>query len=327
MRTPASRRHVLGVVTSAAVLATLAACGGADADAAAKPDGKLETTQLKVGIVPVIDHAAVFVAKEQGFFKEEGLTVETQAVQGGAAAVPALMSGDLQAAFATYPSFLLAESQNLGVTIVAEGVRATEGTGGVYVAANSPIQDAAGLAGKTIAVNTLNNTGDITIKAVLKEQGVDPGKVKFIELPFPDMKPALEKGSVDAAWLVEPFRTAVAGSGGRMVLKSYGGVADGIPVSGLGMSDAFVAKNPDTVAAFARAIEKANAFIAQDPERARQIVTTYSKTTAEQAAAMELPKWTAGAPDVEQLARWNDLMVQTGALTKAVDVKSMVLAK
>ncbi|MGW5666643.1 ABC transporter substrate-binding protein [Micromonospora sp. NPDC003776] len=324
MRNPASRRPLLGALASVALLATLTACGGGDGGTA-KADGKLETTNLKVGIVPVIDHAAVFIANQQGFFKEEGLTVQTQAVQGGAAAVPALMSGDLQAAFATYPSFLLAQSQKLEVTIVAEGVRATETTGGVYVPANSPITDAAGLAGKTIAVNTLNNTGDITIKAVLKEQGVDPATVKFIELAFPDMKPALEKGSVDAAWLVEPFRTAVAGAGGRMVLKSYSGVAAGIPVSGLGMSDAFVAKNPDTAAAFARAIEKANAYIAADPERARQIVTTYSQTKPEQAAAMELPKWTAGKPDVAQLGRWNDLMVQTGALTKPVDVAAMVL--
>ncbi|WP_165824587.1 ABC transporter substrate-binding protein [Micromonospora globispora] len=327
MRNQALQRPLLGALASVALLTTVAACGGADAGTAAKADGKLETTNLKVGIVPVIDHAAVFIANQQGFFKEEGLTVETQAVQGGAAAVPALMSGDLQAAFATYPSFLLAESQNLGVTIVAEGVRATETTGGVYVAATSSIKDAAGLAGKTIAVNTLNNTGDITIKAVLKEQGVDPGTVKFIELPFPDMKPALDKGSVDAAWLVEPFRTAVAGAGGRMVLKSYSGVAEGIPVSGLGMSDAFVAKNPDTAAAFGRAVEKANAYIAADPERARQIVTTYSQTKPEQAAAMELPKWTAGKPDVDQLTRWNDLMVQTGALTKPVDVAAMVLGK
>jgi NitT/TauT family transport system substrate-binding protein len=248
-------------------------------------------------------------------------------MQGGAAAVPAMMSGDLQAAFATYPSFLLAQSQGLGVKIVAEGVRATETTGGVYVWKNSPLKEAADLKGKTIAVNTLNNTGDVTIKAVLKENGVDPSSVEFIELPFPDMAGALERGSVDAAWVVEPFRTGLAAAGARQVLASYSGVAAGIPVSGLGMSEKFVNENPNTAAAFARAIEKANALIADDPDITREAVTGYSKSTPEQAKAMELPQWVKGAPDVNELSRWNDLMVDTGAMKDAVDVKAMVLEK
>lgn len=326
-----SRRPLLGALATLTALTTLAACVGDDGSSAAPGGngggGGAEVTQLSVGIVPVVDHASVFVAQAEGFFEEEGLTVETQPVQGGAAAVPALVSGDLQAAFATYPSFLLAQSQGIGVTIVAKGVRATEETGGVYVSADSPLQDPADLEGRTIAVNTLNNTGDVTIKAVLEEQGVDPDSVQFIELPFPDMAGALEQGRVDAVWLVEPFRSGVAASGGRRVLESFGGVAEGIPVSGLAMSTRFVEQNPQTAAAFARAIERANAFIAEDPDQARAAVTTYSQTTAEQAAGLELPQWTEGEPDVQELERWNDLLIQTGALQEPVDVAAMVLDK
>jgi len=326
---PARLRPLPSALAALAAFATLVACGGGGGSSAA-PAGTgggsgPEVTRLAVGIVPVVDHAAVFVAQAEGFFTEEGLTVTTQAVQGGAAAVPALVSGDLQAAFATYPSFFLAKSQGIDVTIVAEGIRATEETGGVYVRADSAIRKAADLAGKTIAVNTLNNTGDVTIKAVLREQGVDPAGVEFIELPFPDMKGALEQGRVDAAWLVEPFRSGVAAAGGRKVLVSYGGVAAGIPVSGLGMSKKFATENPRTAAAFARAIEKANALIAEQPDRARKAVTTYSKTTPEQAAGLELGRWIAGKPNVQELERWNDLLVQTGVLKDKVAVADLVL--
>ena len=320
-------RRTMAAVAAGALMSSLAACGEDSAAGSDTAPGDVEVSDLTVGIVPVIDHAAVFIAKEKGFFEEEGLTVEPQPLQGGAAAVPAMMSGDLQAAFATYPSFILAESQGLGVTIVAEGVRATEKTGGVYVWKDSPIEEPSDLEGKTIAVNTLNNTGDLTIKATLEEQGVDPSSVEFIELPFPDMAGALERGSVDAAWLVEPFRSGVAAAGGRMVLASYGGVAEGIPVSGLGMSTKFVEENPETAAAFARAIEKANALIAENPEAAREAVTTYSQTTPEQAGAMELPQWVEGEPDVDELNRVVDLMVSNGVLDEAVDIEGMVLQK
>jgi NitT/TauT family transport system substrate-binding protein len=321
-----------------ALTALLAACSGGSTDdgaSAAAPSssaaasegpatGAPEVTDLKVGVVPVVDHAAVYIANQEGFFKEEGLTVTPQVMQGGAAALPAMVSGDLQAAFATYPSFFLAESKGLGVTIVAEGIRATETTGGVFVGADSDIQDAQDLAGATIAVNTLNNTGDVTIKAVLDEQGVDPASVKFVELAFPDMAPALERGDIDAAWLVEPFRTGVAAAGGRMALASYSGVAEGIPVSGLAMTDEFVKKNPNTAAAFARAIDKANAFIADNPDAAREIVTTYSQTKPEVAAKLELPEWRGGGVDADEINRWNDLMISTGALKEPVDITQLV---
>ncbi|TRW44247.1 ABC transporter substrate-binding protein [Georgenia yuyongxinii] len=337
------RRSLTVLPLTLALAATLAACSssdggntaeaeptGADAAATTAPeasDGAPEVTDLTVGVVPVVDHAAVYIANQEGFFEEEGLTVTPQVMQGGAAALPAMVSGDLAAAFATYPSFFLAESKGLGVTIVAEGIRATEETGGVFVSGASGITDAAGLEGATIAVNTLNNTGDVTIKAVLEEHGVDPASVNFLELAFPDMAPALERGDVDAAWLVEPFRTGVAAAGGRMALASYGGVAEGIPVSGLAMMDDFVAENPNTAAAFARAIEKANAFIADNPDAARDIVTTYSQTTAEVAAKLELPLWRAGGVDAEEINRWNELMLSTGALTDAVDITDLVPTK
>ncbi|GAA1648677.1 ABC transporter substrate-binding protein [Georgenia ruanii] len=327
----------LGLPAVLALAAVLAACSGGsdDGKAAAAPSssaapsasadgGAPEVTDLTVGVVPVIDHAAVYIANQEGFFEEEGLTVTPQVMQGGAAALPAMVSGDLQAAFATYPSFFLAESKGLGVTIVAEGIRATEKTGGVFVPGDSDIQDAKGLAGATIAVNTLNNTGAVTIKAVLDEQGVDPASVKFVELAFPDMAPALERGDVDAAWLVEPFRTGVVAAGGRMALASYSGVAEGIPVSGLAMTDEFVKENPNTAAAFARAIDKANAFIADNPDAAREIVTTYSQTKPEVAAKLELPQWRGGGVDANEINRWNDLMISTGALTKPVDITQLV---
>jgi ABC-type nitrate/sulfonate/bicarbonate transport system substrate-binding protein len=341
---PTTRRTLTVLPLTLALAATLAACSGSDGgstaeagptgtdaaettESAAETGGAPEVTELTVGVVPVIDHAAVYIANQEGFFEEEGLTVTPQVMQGGAAALPAMVSGDLAAAFATYPSFFLAESKGLGVTIVAEGIRATEETGGVFVSGDSDITEPADLEGATIAVNTLNNTGDVTIKAVLEENGVDPASVSFLELAFPEMAPALERGDVDAAWLVEPFRTGVAAAGGRMALASYGGVAEGIPVSGLAMMDDFVAENPNTAAAFARAIEKANAFIADNPDAAREIVTTYSQTTAEVAAKLELPLWRAGGVDAEEIDRWNELMLSTGALTGAVDITDLVPAE
>jgi len=325
-----TKKTWLGIAAASALALSLAACSGgnaaAPADGAPAPagDGKPETTELLVGITPVADQASVFIAIDQGFFEDEGLEVTAQPAQGGAAAVPAMIAGDMQAAFATYPSFLLAQSGGVGINIVAEGVRGNEESNGVYVKADSGINSIEDLEGKKVAVNTLKNTGELTIKVLMEEAGMDVSKVEFLELPFPDMVPTLQSGGVDAVWLVEPFQTAANEAGAKKLFANFSGPTAGVPLSGLGMTAEFVKANPNTTAAFIRALEKANALLAENPDAAREIVPTYSKTTPELAAKIKLPEWVAGSASAENLEVWNDIMVGQGAIPAPVDLDEMV---
>src|SRR5262245_21839741 len=50
----------------------------------------------KLGYMKIVDNAAMFVAMEKGFFKTEGLELETVPMAGGAVIVQGVTSGDLQ---------------------------------------------------------------------------------------------------------------------------------------------------------------------------------------------------------------------------------------
>ena len=50
----------------------------------------------KLGYMKIVDNAAMFVAMEKGFFKAEGLELETVPMAGGAVIVQGVTSGDLQ---------------------------------------------------------------------------------------------------------------------------------------------------------------------------------------------------------------------------------------
>lgn len=322
-----SLRRLGAVVVAAALTLTVAACGNSGSSTAgSSANGKPETTDLKIGFTPVADQAALITAVNKGYFKAEGLNVTPQAAQGGAAAVPAMVAGDLQGVFGTYPSFLLAQQNATKVRIVGLGVDGSADYAGVFVNPKSGITSAKALVGKKIAVNTLNNTGDLTIKSVLKEQGVDPASVQFLEMPFADMTAALQRGSIDAAWAVEPFQTTMEAAGMKKIFSNFSGKTATIPLAGVAMTAAFVQKNPNTTAAFARALEKANAELAKDPQSVRALVPTYTKTSAEVANTMQLPAWTAGYPTEAKLKIWNDVMVEQGALQAPVDLASMVYA-
>ena len=84
------------------------------------------------------------------------------------------------------------------------------------------------LAGKKIAVNTQKNIGDTTVRESVRKDGGDPSNIKFVEMPFANMPAALEKGDIDAAWVVEPSLAVAKDMGARVVAWNF---VDAAPTS------------------------------------------------------------------------------------------------
>jgi len=306
----------------AAIALLAAACSSGSDNQSSGSSGGLETSTITLGSLPVVDAAPAYIADKAGYFKAEGLTVKFQQAQGGAALVPALVSGGIQVAFSNWVSLFLAKSNGIDLQVIADGDKAKPGFSGVFVMPNSPIKNPADLAGKKIAVNTLNNIGGLVISAVLKDQGVDPKSVKFVEVGFPDMGAALQRGDVDAVWVVEPFTSAVKGTlNARLVFDPFSGPTAALPVGGYAVTKKFADSNPKTVAAFARALDKAVSDANADRSKVNEVVPTYIKIDAATAAKVTLPIY-AATPNPIELQRVADLMQQFGNLSQRLDVAS-----
>src|SRR5262245_28956174 len=88
-----------------------------------------ERKQIKLGVLPVLGAAPVFLAAEKGFFAQEGLEVKFETIQGAGAAVPAMAKGDLDLVFGNYVSFFDAQARGLAaVRFVADGYYANPRT-------------------------------------------------------------------------------------------------------------------------------------------------------------------------------------------------------
>lgn len=267
--------------------------------------------------------APLYIAIRDGYFEEEGLTVEPQTAQGGAAIIPAIVAGEFNMGYSNYVSILLADQGGLDLRIVSENDRASDDHG-VYALADSGINSPADLAGKTIAVNTLNNIGTVGIRSVLEAEGVDPLSVELIEIPYPDMAAALERGDVDSVWVVEPFQTGLTSSlDVVLALDLFSGPADELPVAGYVTTEQFAAANPNTIAAFVRALERATEDVENDPSLIAEIVPTYSSIPPEVAAEVGLPTFVADS-DPAELQRVADLMLETGVTSEPIDVQSVL---
>jgi NitT/TauT family transport system substrate-binding protein len=289
------------------------------------PAGSPEQSTIQLGLLPLADVAPVHIAIEQGLFEDEGLTVEIQVVQGGAAAIPALVAGDLDITFGNYVSFFLAGSQGVDLRIIAEQNRATPGFSSIMTLPDSGITEPGDLVGKRLAVNTLSNVAEITSRAQIKDAGADPDAVEYVEIPFPEMIATLERGDVDAIFAVEPFATLAKQQLQAVeVVNPYGGRLEGFPVAGFQATTEFAAANPNTIAAFQRAMVAASQLAADDPEAVVAILPTYANLDAELAGTIRQPLYVSEI-DTTELQRVVDLMVEFELLETAPDVDSLVI--
>ncbi|MDR7273724.1 ABC transporter substrate-binding protein [Catenuloplanes atrovinosus] len=286
-------RRFLAAVLSAAALAAVAACGGTSSE----EPGTTESGPRKVtvGVIPIVDVAPIYLGKEKGFFSARGIDLELVTAQGGAAIVPGVLSGDFQFGFSNITSLMIAQTKNVPVKIVANGAASTgvpgKDFGGVVVGKDSPIATAAALAGRKVAVNTLKNIGDTTVRESVRKAGGDPGGIQFVEIPFPDMPAALESGQVDAAWVVEPQLSAVKAAGGTVIASNFTDTAPNLTIAAYFAGTKLIADDPDLVGRFTEAIEESLAYADAHPDEVRAVLSSYTKISEEVRAALILPKW------------------------------------
>jgi nitrate/nitrite transport system substrate-binding protein len=108
---PIQRRQILGVVLALSSLGTMG-CGKDEAKAHPAPTKKiseeklaeltkgadLEKTELKLGFIKLTDCAPLIIAKEQGYFEEEGLNVTLEAQANWKVLLDRVISGELDGA-------------------------------------------------------------------------------------------------------------------------------------------------------------------------------------------------------------------------------------
>lgn len=304
-----------------ALLATACGSGGSDTESQSGNDA------VAVGVIPIVDVAPIYLGKKQGFFEERGIDLTLESSQGGAAIVPGVMSGQFQFGFSNVTSLLLAQSKGLPLKVVTAGNSTTgdpkDDFGAVVAPEDSDISDAADLAGKSVAVNTLNNIGDTTIREVVRQAGGDPSTIKFVELPFPDMPAAVQEGRVDAAWVVEPFLTIATDQGARTVAANFAETHEDLMVAAYFTSQQLIDTNPDLVSRFTEAMNESLTYAQEHPDEARDILGSYTDIDAKTAEKLTLPRWSTEIK-TEPVQRLADLAVSDGLIDTAPDVAKLL---
>ncbi|KOU54853.1 nitrate ABC transporter substrate-binding protein [Streptomyces sp. MMG1533] len=292
------QRRILGLAAVLITTAGAAGCGSSDSGSSgSSTSGGGKTVTVKVGVIPIVDVAPLYLGQKKGFFGSRGIKLEMVGAQGGAAIIPGVVSGQFQFGFSNTTSLMIAQVKGVPVKSVANGAASNGKVGadvtGVAVKKDSSIKSAKDLAGHTVAVNTLQNIGDTTVRESVRQAGGDPSKVKFVEIPFDQMPAALDGGRVDAAWMGEPAMTIAKGQGARVVASPFAETDPKLTVATYFTSAQVEKQNPDLVKKFAEAMTESLQYASDHPDEARAILATYTKISGDVGKKLTLPNWPA----------------------------------
>lgn len=233
---------------------------------------------VRVGAIPSDGFAEPFFGKDMGFFEKAGFNVEISEFGNGSAAAQAVAGGAIDVGIATVTA--LANAAIHGVPflyIVGGSLYTTNAPAAVLsVPLNSPIKSAADLVGKTVAIAAFKDGTHLAMAAWLTKNNVDFSKVNFVEMAFPAMAPALQRGTVAAAVLVGPFIFAAADTT-RVLAKPLDALAPEFLLSGWFATKAWLLANPQLAKKFVAAMIETAKWANANHAGSAKVLAKYTK--------------------------------------------------
>lgn len=281
-------------------------------------------TKIILGYTQANAFMAAFVAKDQGFFAKRGLDVSLQLVPQGSTIASAMAGGTLQAGTLTPPAFLLAVEGGIDAQIIAAATYQAKSnpTIGVMAREGSNIRTAADMRGKRIGVPGLNGGNHIVMMKWLKDNGVDPKQVTYVETAFPQMGDLLKGSQIDLAVPVEPFISRIQQTkAGYLVTVPT--IRDSFLESFYIMNRDFLQKNPEAGRGFREAIREAAEWIAKNESEARKTQVTYLKLPEQAAQTIKLPTFAVDV-QAQDLQFWIDLLKDFGVTQGTATVQQVL---
>lgn len=239
-------------------------------------------TALTLGFIPLTDCAPLIVARDKGFFADEGLDVTLSREASWATIRDKVAYGALDGAHMLGPMALaatlvagretaamiapLALNRNgAGITVsLALAERLATASLAEIVAARR----AAGQTPLTFAVVFAFSIHNYALRGWLADAGVDPDRdVRVVVTPPPRMVDQLADGQIDGFCVGAPWNAVAMETGAGRTLVATSAILPDAPDKVLGVSAAWAARNPGPLAGLLRALSRAGAWADQPRNR------------------------------------------------------------
>lgn len=316
------------LVLTALILAVLPAA------ACQKSDGK--TVSLNE-VTHSVFYAPLYVAIENGYFKEEGITLTLTNGGGADNSMTAVLSGTADIGLMGPETVIYV--QNQGKKDAPKVFASLTQKDGAFLVSriDEPNFSWTNLRGKEILAGRKGGVPAMSFEYVLNKLGLKSGEDFNLnyDVQFNLMTSAFVSGTADYCTVFEPTASEYEEQGKWHVVASVGEQAGEIPYTAFIALDSYINKNPETVKSFLKAIKKAFEFIGthKDKEVAEAIVKQFPSTTIKSLqksveSYRKINAWkTNMQPTEESFTRLQDIMENSGELAKRISYGDIVNLK
>ncbi len=221
--------------------------------------------------------AVLWIAKETGIFRKNGLEADLVYITGGPRSMAALLSGQLQV-IGTGGNALVAANLNGAKDAVL--IATTYNTPVFSVMTRADMKEGKDLKGKRFGVTTAGSLSDFTLRAVLKRSGLDPARDVVVRAMggYPEILAGMKSGQLEGGVFSPPSNITAQTLGFREFMDAG---AAGIEYASTcyGTTRRFIREHRDTVAQFTRALAEAIHSFKTDKAQALKIIQRYTRTS------------------------------------------------
>lgn len=292
-------------------------------------------TKIKVAeVAHSIFYAPQYVAISEGFFEEEGISIDLTLTPGADKVTATVLSGDVDIGFsgseATIYVFNGGEKDYLKTF-----AQLTQKDGSFLVSRekinNFKLDD---LKGKTIIGGRAGGMPEMTFEWALKSAGIDPKKDVKIDtsIAFAAMGGSFISGNGDFVTLFEPTALEIEQQGYGYVVASIGELGGVVPYTSYSAKISYIDNNKETIQKFTKAIQKGLDFVHEknSEEIAKSIVDFFPDTSlADLTKVIDRYKKQDTWPKTTEFTKESfdhlqEIMISAGELNKMVEYKDLI---
>ncbi|MGN0384978.1 MAG: ABC transporter substrate-binding protein [Lachnospiraceae bacterium] len=246
--------------------------------ACAEKSGKEQSSLTKVTLNEVahsIFYAPMYVAIEEGYFAEEGIDLTLVTGFGADKTMTALLSGEADIGFMGSESTIytyVGGTKDYAVNFAQLTQRA-----GNFLVSRTPIEDFSWdmLKEKNVLGGRPGGMPEMVFEYILVKNNIDPETDVNIDksIDFGSTAAAFSGGQGDFTVEFEPHATALEAKGDGYVVASLGKDSGYVPYTAFSAKKSYIEKNPETIEAFVRALQKGMDYVnTHSPEEIAKVI-------------------------------------------------------
>jgi NitT/TauT family transport system substrate-binding protein len=293
------RKHNWPIVVSviAILLLSLAACA---------PGQEAENTNLKMGLLPILDILPFYVAEQKGYFEEEGINVEFVPVKSAQERDALMQAGEIDGMLNDLVSTGLFNRDEVQIKIVATVRRSYPESPQfrVLTAPDSGISSAQDLAGVPIGISQ-NTVIEYITDRMLEAEGLSPDQIEVVEVSaIPVRFEQLMAGQIQAATLPDPLAQGAVADGANLVVddSQYAEYSQSV----LSFSIEAVDSKPNTINKFLSAWNRAVGDLNSNPNQYSDLLIEKARVPESIQGSYQMPPFPEG--EVPSQAEWQDVV-------------------